>query len=110
MTETPAPRRVPTKMEKVGADTLRIAWDDGMTSDFHVATLRRACPCASCVDEWTGERTLDPFTVLESVRPMEIEPVGRYAIKITWTDGHDTGIYTFEYLRSLAEGGKGKGR
>ncbi|MFH1279674.1 MAG: DUF971 domain-containing protein [Candidatus Eisenbacteria bacterium] len=110
MTEGHTPRRAPTKMEKTGRDTLRITWDDGMTSEFNVATLRRACPCASCVDEWSGERTLDPFTVLDTVRPMSIEPVGRYAIKITWTDGHDTGIYTFEYLRSLAEGGPAKGR
>ena len=57
---------------------------------------------------WTGERTLDPFTVLDSVRPLRIDPVGRYAIKITWTDGHDTGIYSFDHLRSLAEGEKRK--
>jgi len=96
-------------MEKAGEDVLRIVWDDGLESKFLVATLRRACPCASCVDEWTGERTLDPLAVLDTIRPIEIEPVGRYAIRIRWSDGHDTGVYSFLYLRSLAEGGPPKG-
>ncbi|MFH1681569.1 MAG: DUF971 domain-containing protein, partial [Candidatus Eisenbacteria bacterium] len=71
--------------------------------------LRRACPCASCVDESSGKRTLDPLSVLDTVRPVRIEPVGRYAIRILWSDHHDTGIYSFEYLRSLADGRSPKG-
>ncbi len=109
MNQNPVSRHTPTSIEKAGNDTLRIVWDDGVRSDFHVAALRRACPCASCVDEWSGERTLDPLTVLESIRPISIEPIGRYAIKISWSDGHDTGIYSFDYLRSLAEGKLPKG-
>jgi DUF971 family protein len=53
------------------------------------------------VDEWSGEQTLDPATVPEDVQPVTIEPVGRYGIQIQWSDGHGTGIYTFEVLGSL---------
>lgn len=100
-------KHVPVSMEKKGENVLRIVWDDGLETEFHVAALRRACPCAGCVDEWTGKRTLDPLAVLDTVRPLRIEPVGRYAIRITWSDGHDTGIYSFEYLRALAEKDRG---
>ena len=44
---------------------------------------------------------LDPSEVPADVRPVRIEPVGRYALQITWTDGHDTGLFTFERLREL---------
>ncbi|MBM3321310.1 MAG: DUF971 domain-containing protein [Candidatus Eisenbacteria bacterium] len=97
-------REKPVSIEKAGEETLRIVWEDGAVSDFNVAALRRACPCAGCVDEWSGKRKLDPLSVLESVRPIRIEPVGRYAIRIIWSDHHDTGIYSFTYLRSLADG------
>ena len=93
----------PLAIEKAEENRLRILWDDGATTEYDTADLRRACPCASCVDEWNGERTLDPASVPDSVRPVRIEPVGRYAIRIVWDDGHDTGIYSFAYLRGLAE-------
>jgi DUF971 family protein len=103
-------RTTPKTIEKAGEHTLRVTWEDGLVSDFHVATLRRACPCAGCVDEWTGKRALDPFAVLDGVRPVRIEPVGRYAIRILWSDGHDTGIYSFEYLRSLGDRDPSRGK
>jgi ATP-binding protein involved in chromosome partitioning len=53
------------------------------------------------VEEFTGRPLLREEDVPEDVRPLRIAPVGRYGIQISWTDGHDTGIYTFEYLRSL---------
>ena len=66
--------------------------------------LRLACGCAICVDEWTGEEHLDPACVPEDVRPLKIESVGRYALQIQWSDGHDTGIYPFRRLRALDAG------
>ena len=63
--------------------------------------LRLACACARCVDEWTGERRLDAASVPDDVRPIKIQPVGRYAIQIDWSDGHSTGIYSFRQLRAL---------
>ena len=91
----------PKKIEQAGADALRIEWSDGHASLYPVAYLRRSCRCASCVDEWTGAPILDPKKVPGDVRPVRIDPVGRYAIGIVWTDGHSTGIYTWEHLRSI---------
>jgi len=80
---------------------LRIAWKDGVVSEYVPRYLRLLCPCAGCVDEMTGERTLDPDRVDEGVYPTAIHYVGRYAIQCVWSDGHATGIYTFDYLREL---------
>ena len=49
----------------------------------------------------TGEKRLDPATVPEDVRPVNIKSVGNYAISIVWSDGHDTGIYSYEKLKQL---------
>jgi ATP-binding protein involved in chromosome partitioning len=92
---------VPTDIRQAGPDTLAIDWSDGHKSEYKVFDLRVACPCASCRDEMTGERLLDPTTVPADVRPVNLVSVGNYAIKITWSDGHDTGIYSYERLREL---------
>ncbi len=80
---------------------LRILWKDGVASLFVPRYLRLLCPCAGCVDEMTGIRTLLADNVDESVYPTAIHYVGRYAIQPVWSDGHSTGIFTFEYLREL---------
>ena len=85
-----------------GKKSLRITWRDGRVSDFGYPDLRRACRCAECVEEMTGRPLLDPATVAEDIRPVDIKAVGTYAIKITWSDGHDTGIYAFDRLVRLA--------
>jgi DUF971 family protein len=95
---------VPTAIRQQGERELAISWADGAQSVFDVRALRLACACAQCVDEWTGEGRLDPASVPEDVRPVRIDPVGRYAIQIHWSDGHDTGIYPFRRLRELADG------
>lgn len=81
--------------------TLAITWTDGRQSLYDVVELRRQCPCALCVDETTGERKLNPEEVPQSVRPVVIESVGRYAVKIEFTDGHRTGLYSYQLLRHL---------
>ncbi len=87
---------------------LRIVWRDGAVSEYEPRTLRLKCPCAGCVDEMSGLRTLRPETVPEDVYPEAIHYVGRYALEFHWSDGHATGIYTWEYLRRLSdESGKG---
>jgi DUF971 family protein len=53
-----------------------------------------------CQEEMTGRPLLDPATVPDDVAAASIRLVGSYAIRITWTDGHDTGIYTYEWLRA----------
>ena len=92
----------PASIQQAGPRNLEIVWADGEKSLFDVRELRLACGCAQCIDEWTGENRLDPSSIEEDVHPVSIETVGRYAIQIEWSDGHSTGIYPFDRLRSLA--------
>jgi DUF971 family protein len=80
-----------------------IAWSDGAAVRIPFRTLRWQCPCAVCVDELTGVRRLQPEQVPEEIAPVQLEPSGNYAVRIAWSDGHSTGIYTWERLRELAE-------
>lgn len=82
---------------------LVMVWDDGHRSRHAFRMLRERCPCALCVDEWTGEQRLDPSRVPDGIHPKEIGRVGAYALKFTWSDGHLTGIYTFKFLREICE-------
>ncbi len=90
------------QIKQAGSDGLFVRWDDGTEKTFKVFDLRVACPCAHCVEEMTGVRRLDPARVPADVRPRRITSVGNYAIQIVWSDGHDTGIYSFDFLRRLA--------
>jgi len=89
----------PVEIRRSDDHTIHILWADGHRSVFPTKMLRERCPCAGCVHELTGERLLDPRTVRADIRAEEIQLVGRYAIRIRWSDGHGTGIYTFERLR-----------
>ena len=82
---------------------LRIRWGDGVASEYWPRDLRLICPCAGCVDETTGVRTLQPAQVGPDVYPTAIHYVGRYALQFVWSDGHSTGIYTWELLRETAD-------
>ena len=94
-------RFTPKGIRQAGSFELAITWRDGHESVYPVRELRLVCGCASCVDEWSGEAHLDAAAVPEDVHPLRIEPVGRYAIQIHWSDGHDTGIFPFRRLREL---------
>lgn len=88
---------------------LTIRWGDDVTSEFEPWLLRVRCPCAGCVDETTGVRTLRPESVPRDIYPQAIHYVGRYALQFMWSDGHATGLYTFESLRKLwDEGAEGQ--
>ena len=91
---------LPTSIQQSGPEQLAITWSDGREDVHKVFDLRIACPCAKCTK---GEQPLDPAAIREDVRPVRIESMGHYALKITWTDGHDTGIYSFELLRRLGD-------
>ena len=97
------PRHTPVE---IGPDEegqkLRIRWQDDAVSTYAPRDLRLACPCAACVDEMTGKRILAPASVAADVYPLSIHYVGRYALQFIWSDGHQTGIYPFDYLRRLA--------
>jgi DUF971 family protein len=83
--------------------SLKVQWPDGSESLIPNRAVRISCPCANCVDEYTGEKTLDDATIPADIGIQEITPLGNYAVSITWSDGHSTGIFSWEHLRALAE-------
>jgi DUF971 family protein len=84
---------------------LALAWADGHESYIPFDVLRKACPCATCRGaHGKAAAAPDPLRVVRGpaageVAIREIVPVGAYAVQIVWSDGHDTGIYSFESLR-----------
>ena len=88
----------PLEIEKLDAGRLRIRWDDGHDSVYTFALLRSRCPCASCS---TQPRRHPGLMMSGATTPTGLEPVGRYAIQITWQDGHANGIYSFDDLRAM---------
>jgi DUF971 family protein len=95
---TPAPLPIPYAVNR-GDDGLRIEWDQAGHEGFYPArALRLACPCAACVEEMSGVPLLDPARVPSDIRPVTVALVGAYGLKVQWSDGHGTGIYTFQRL------------
>ncbi len=103
----------PVSFRQPDPSTILLGWKGGGTSRYEARALRLACPCASCVDEMTGKPLLDPSSVPEDVHLVDVELVGRYAFRFRFSDGHDTGLYTFTFLRDMApvreEGPEGGG-
>ena len=106
----------PQEIRKIPDGSLKITWSDSLNAVLSAEVLRRGCPCASCKEaRGEGAAHAAPLTArkggsllrivqasLESELKIEkVYPVGNYAIGIRWGDGHDTGIFTFEYLRQL---------
>lgn len=79
-----------------------LGWSDGATTKVGARRLRQYCPCAGCVDEWSGKRTLEIDAVPETMQVLEVNPVGNYALSFTFADEHRTGIYQWQYLRDLS--------
>lgn len=92
----------PTGLRRRDARTLAILWQDGSEQAIDFRDLRLACGCALCRDEMTGRPKIDPSTIPLDVRPLEIRSVGTYAIAITWSDGHSSGIHPFAALQRMA--------
>lgn len=82
--------------------SVELTWEDGVKSTVGARKLRQWCPCAGCVEEMTGRRTLDQASVSEDIKVLEISPVGNYALSFRFGDAHGTGIYNWEYLRQLS--------
>jgi len=88
---------------KAGGAGFKLVWPDGKVGDFSSAYLRRNCRCAACQHELTGERLLDPASVPETLTIESSQIMGNYALAFHFSDGHSTGIYSFDWLRTLTE-------
>jgi DUF971 family protein len=82
-----------------GSKVTKITWADGKRYVYPNELLRGLCPCAHCQGH-SGEIQFVPGGNSEL---RQLEPVGHYALKLVWGDGHETGIYSFTYLRELAD-------
>lgn len=100
----PAKRAVTATHVELSLDRrqLSLTWSDGLKTTTGVRRLRQYCPCAGCVEEWTGRRTFSVDTIPEDMTVLEVQPVGNYALGFTFADQHNTGIFDWAYLRKLA--------
>ena len=108
MTETiPEPEHIAISKSK----GIRIDWKDGHHSEYPLAYLRDECPCASCTGahgtepqktSYSQSQPANPFKMFTpTLKMLHVEEVGAYAVRIDWSDGHNTGIYSFDYLRRI---------
>jgi len=112
-------KKRPANIE-LNSDTgeLIVQWRDGHESRFSLVELRRNCPCASCRKKHQAAASADPGELVllddeaatATSQARRFDPVGRYGIRITWADGHDYGIYSFESLRTRDEEAGQNGR
>jgi len=110
MTENKARSSDPLHIAVSKSKWLKIDWSDGHHSEYGLAYLRDECPCATCTGAHGTEPQkagyshpkTDPFQLYQpKLRMLEIEEAGTYALKINWSDGHSSGIYSYDYLRRI---------
>jgi len=83
------------------SSVLEITWEPDHIGSYPYRKLHLACHCAGCVNEMTGKPIIDPATIPEDISIKNMHLVGNYAVKIVWSDGHDTGLYTWKRLAQL---------
>ena len=92
----------PIDLRPVGAQEYLITWEDGSRVLLNIRKLRMHCPCATCVDEMTGKRMIQENQISETLSLRDFQWVGNYALRFLFSDGHHTGIYSFDYLRKIS--------
>ena len=92
---------------KLTKEEVHIQWSDKHQSIYAAFNLRFACHCAQCVDETTGKLLLTEARIRPDVHALSFEKIGNYAIRFRWSDGHSSGLYTYEHLR-LCDGATAK--
>jgi DUF971 family protein len=100
----------PTSLSRLDDKRLQIMWSSGENRVYQIAELRSKCPCATCREKRNAQAK-EPPPLFEILKPAEAQPltlagmrpVGNYAYAIAFSDGHDTGIYTFELLQELGD-------
>ena len=83
-------------------EALSVTWADGHRSLYTSGFLRGACPCATCKGDHRP-RDIDKVEPVEGVQLIDYLPMGTYAIRLMFSDAHDTGIYSYDYLRTLCQ-------
>jgi len=81
--------------------TINLNWASGKVYTIPHRDLRLACPCAACVDEYTGEKILRPESVPADIHAESVTPLGNYAVVVKWSDGHSSGIYPYKLIDKL---------
>ena len=108
MTPSPTPTNIAVDIKK---KEMNITWEDGFNSTHTFDQLRQNCPCAVCNDARKKAKS-DPLFVFKGDMTQvssdldpdnRVQKVGQYALQFFWADGHQAGIYTYPYLRELAE-------
>ena len=107
---------IPTGIERGGAGQIVIQWSDQARTVHTASQLRKACPCASCREKRKGAAEADakpsgmlPVLSAAEAQPLEIaaiRPAGQYAYNIQFSDGHNSGLFTFDLLRELGAAGE----
>ena len=95
---------ISTSIKRTDANTLVMTWDDGHVSPYLLTYLRDECPCAGCKGETVLLHSFHPSPQPElpgRYTLQSVTPVGNYAIQVVWGDGHDTGLYAWDYLRDI---------
>ncbi|MEO8400055.1 MAG: DUF971 domain-containing protein [Ignavibacteriaceae bacterium] len=94
----------PTQIKLNNKKDIFIKWDDGTESRIGLEKLRKNCPCATCITE-KEKQSISYIPILHEnqVKILNLNQVGSYAISIIWKDGHNTGIYEYPYLKTLAQ-------
>ena len=89
---------------------IKIDWKDGHHSEYGLTYLRDKCPCAQCTGaHGTPPRepqaqSNSPFQMFQpALKVLAVEPVGQYAIRINWSDGHSSGIYSYDHFREICQ-------
>lgn len=85
------------------AETVRFKWKDKDDWNINAVHLRSSCRCALCVDEYSGEKILDDEDIPEDIHIESVTPLGNYALSISWSDGHSSGIFPYGQLEDLAQ-------
>lgn len=94
----------PSKIKLIEKKRLLMVWDDGSESLLELRELRKRCPCATCLAERDKQSKMYiPLFAENQVTVKSINQVGNYAIQITWNDGHNTGIYEYNFLKRFSE-------
>ena len=108
-----AVRPAKVRVDQTGGTGVTVDWRDGHRSHWPFRWLRDACPCATCIEAREAEGRApgvgrpQPTTLLPMYqappRPEAVEPIGRYAVKFRWNDGHEAGLYSWDYLRNTCD-------